>query len=522
MFVFFDPIQGQLSSIPRIIGGSLTVNNLTVNDQFTFENLAAGNMLVEGQLLLESTGSAISMAADYTNGAAIGVLAGLSAGAIQYQTNKGLFILSSSKENIRDGVGVGTKVFEIGQGNGARFENTDFILQGPGNVNSFFFNESTGDITLNAPLTVQGADAQIFEVLTSTGTRVFSVDTLGPANVVVENIDFRVDTDNITDAFFIDESEDTISIGDINDDQNGSYFQVVDGDAVTPGQSAFIFNGGQNAATGAVLKLQNLTPTPAPNTNLAGWQAIGLDDGGNQTIYAAMGSGVVDDTDGSETSYYNLLTLNNGGFLSPRISVSGNTITLGVTAGDTVRALNPELTAEAVTPDTTTVAGYLQVESGIGTGTYRPLFAGTSTGNIPDGEANYPINGLVGVDTGADKGLYINYGSTSSAEYRRIQVEGQGADVASATNLSISSPYSAFEVTGTTNIESIPISDIQNGRIITLVFAGSLDVVNNASPVAGGSAAIITKSGSNVSVTTDDVIRLQLLERGGTRKWYEI
>lgn len=511
--------------------GDLTVDNLTVNNQFTFENLAAGNVQVDGDIevndgfvTVNGDTQLATLIAHRTGGLASSLFSGTLVAGIAFQVGGAGFTFTAEPQaNILNGsITPNFPVLELGKAGANTFLGLDFVVETTGATDAFFMDYSADTAEFNVPLTVQGADAQIFEVLTSTGTRVFSVDTLGPANVVVENIDFRVDTDNITDAFFIDESEDTISIGDINDDQNGSYFQVVDGDAVTPGQSAFIFNGGQNAATGAVLKLQNLTPTPAPNTNLAGWQAIGLDDGGNQTIYAAMGSGVVDDTDGSETSYYNLLTLNNGGFLSPRISVSGNTITLGVTAGDTVRALNPELTAEAVTPDTTTVAGYLQVESGIGTGTYRPLFAGTSTGNIPDGEANYPINGLVGVDTGADKGLYINYGSTSSAEYRRIQVEGQGADVASATNLSISSPYSAFEVTGTTNIESIPISDIQNGRIITLVFAGSLDVVNNASPVAGGSAAIITKSGSNVSVTTDDVIRLQLLERGGTRKWYEI
>lgn len=103
----------------------------------------------------------------------------------------------------------------------------------------------------------------------------------------------------------------------------------------------------------------------------------------------------------------------------------------------------------------------------------------------------------------------------------RVQ-QKQGADVASATNLTLGSDGNAFEITGTTTIDLILITGWQNGSVITLVFNESL-TVRHGIATSGSNVTILLAGAANFSATANDTLTLMLCETtAGGQAWREI
>ena len=96
--------------------------------------------------------------------------------------------------------------------------------------------------------------------------------------------------------------------------------------------------------------------------------------------------------------------------------------------------------------------------------------------------------------------------------------KAQGADVASANDITLGLDGNTFEITGTTQINRIVNTDWQNGNKITLLFSSTLTVKHGQA--SGGSNITILLDGSlDFSATAGDVLRLELNEIGGVQAW---
>ena len=102
---------------------------------------------------------------------------------------------------------------------------------------------------------------------------------------------------------------------------------------------------------------------------------------------------------------------------------------------------------------------------------------------------------------------------------RRMQTK-QGADVASANNLTLGGDGNVFEITGTTQINLINNTNWQNGAEITLTFSSSVTVKNNQG-TSGSNVNILLAGGADFAATADDLLTLVLCEVGGTQAWRE-
>jgi len=116
-----------------------------------------------------------------------------------------------------------------------------------------------------------------------------------------------------------------------------------------------------------------------------------------------------------------------------------------------------------------------------------------------------------------DYGLYVGLGFDIAAfidgEARilgRLRT-GQGADVASATNLTLGTDGNTFEITGTTKIDLIDSTDWGNGDEITLIFNESV-TVDDGTATSSNNVTIALAGGADFNATTDDVLKLILSE----------
>ncbi len=97
----------------------------------------------------------------------------------------------------------------------------------------------------------------------------------------------------------------------------------------------------------------------------------------------------------------------------------------------------------------------------------------------------------------------------------------QGADVASANDLTLGADGNTFEITGTTQINAITTAGWQNGTMITLLFTSTPTVKHNTAG-GGGTAVMLLAGAADFSATAGDTLTLILSEIGGTQAWREI
>ena len=89
----------------------------------------------------------------------------------------------------------------------------------------------------------------------------------------------------------------------------------------------------------------------------------------------------------------------------------------------------------------------------------------------------------------------------------RIQ-GSKGADVASATTITLGNDGNYFDITGTTTIDYITTTDWQAGSEITLQFDSSLTVTHNGASPGASSTAMRLAGAANFSATSGDTLTL--------------
>lgn len=125
---------------------------------------------------------------------------------------------------------------------------------------------------------------------------------------------------------------------------------------------------------------------------------------------------------------------------------------------------------------------------------------------------------------GASVTLTNNYALWVDAGTSRFDgriLGNQGADVASANDLTLGADGNVFEITGTTQINAITTSGWQNGSVIRLIFTSTPTVKHNTAGGAG-TAVMLLSGAADFSATADDVLTLVLSEVGGTQAWREV
>jgi len=81
----------------------------------------------------------------------------------------------------------------------------------------------------------------------------------------------------------------------------------------------------------------------------------------------------------------------------------------------------------------------------------------------------------------------------------------KGADIASANDITLGDDGNYFDITGTTQINTIAATNWQAGSVIILQFDASVTVAHNT---AGTGASILLSGASNFSATADDTLTL--------------
>lgn len=84
----------------------------------------------------------------------------------------------------------------------------------------------------------------------------------------------------------------------------------------------------------------------------------------------------------------------------------------------------------------------------------------------------------------------------------------KGADVASASTLTLGSDGNTFVVTGTTTINHITFTNWQAGSVIRLIFASSIVVNNNAGSPPANTAALLLKARTNTQEQAGYIMEL--------------
>ncbi len=98
----------------------------------------------------------------------------------------------------------------------------------------------------------------------------------------------------------------------------------------------------------------------------------------------------------------------------------------------------------------------------------------------------------------------------------------QGADVASANDLTLGGDGNTFEITGTTQVNAITTTNWQNGSRITLLFTSTPIVIKHNTAGGANTAVMLLAGSADLAATSGDTLSLVLSEIGGTQAWREI
>lgn len=101
---------------------------------------------------------------------------------------------------------------------------------------------------------------------------------------------------------------------------------------------------------------------------------------------------------------------------------------------------------------------------------------------------------------------YALWIDADSARFDGRVLEAKGADVASASTLTLGSDGNTFAITGTTTINYITTAGWTAGACFTLLFSTSVTLTHNAGSVPGGTFALLLSGAANFSATANDSI----------------
>lgn len=89
----------------------------------------------------------------------------------------------------------------------------------------------------------------------------------------------------------------------------------------------------------------------------------------------------------------------------------------------------------------------------------------------------------------------------------RLQ-QDKGANVASASTLTLGRDGNVFTITGTNNISYITTTGWQAGSVVKLIFADALSVVNNGGAPPANTAPILVQGGANFATAANSMVTL--------------
>ena len=331
---------------------------------------------------------------------------------------------------------------------------------------------------------------------------------------------------------------------------------------------------GDNVVIAAVGAESLLTLNSDQSTGGVGrLEFVGHDSAANDTIYAQIRGQVVTNTNGSEEGalLFFMTDAGAGGSEKIRFTQDGD-ISVGLAGGAASAAVHVRKTTEqlrleydgsnsvscTVESDGDFVINPTNDRVGINTSPGAALHilstseilrlsydASTETAftmNATGYLTMNPSGDRIGINVTPDAALHVeltteqlrlSYDNTNSTSFTaqsdgHMQVEPsghgfqilkrtlgkKGSDVASGTNITLGEAGNAFDITGTTNISTITVTDWTEGSIVVLQFDGVL-TVNDA---AGGSGQILLDTSTNFVTSAGDVLVLML---HGT-DWLEI
>ena len=176
--------------------------------------------------------------------------------------------------------------------------------------------------------------------------------------------------------------------------------------------------------------------------------------------------------------------------------------------------------AGAISITTGATLGASQVAIGWGSGPWV-TFSGASNAVWGDGTAANP---MIRFSSGGVTGLYcpaanVVGGAAGTAEKFRwdangVQITGsrlrqaKGADVASATTLTLGADGNFFAITGTTQIQGIVTTSWQAGSRICLQLATGITIVHNSGAPGTGAVAILLAAGGSLTTTAATALDL--------------
>lgn len=197
----------------------------------------------------------------------------------------------------------------------------------------------------------------------------------------------------------------------------------------------------------------------------------------------------------------------------------GGAVTIGATtAGMTYGVID-------VPAHTVTVTGSTQVTSSPGVAGIRIGQITATDGSsltIDNGASLYIANAPTIDGSVTITNAYALWIDAGSARFDGRVLGTQGADIASANDLTLGADGNVFEITGTTQINAITTSGWQNGARVTLLFTSIPLVKHNTAGGAGTAVILMGNAGLDRGMTAGDSLTLVLSEIGGTQAWREI
>lgn len=193
--------------------------------------------------------------------------------------------------------------------------------------------------------------------------------------------------------------------------------------------------------------------------------------------------------------------------------------------GNTTLATTSDLKYQAVSipTHTLTLTGTTQVTSAsiAGIGIEQITITDSSAVTVNNAASLYIVNAPVAAGSVTLTDSYAVWIDAGSSRFDGRVLEAQGADVASANDMTLGNDGNTFEITGTTTINTIVTTGWTLGSLVTLIFTSTPTVKHN---VAGGAstAVILLAGAADFSATAGDTLTLRYSDQGGTFAWREV
>lgn len=400
-----------------------------------------------------------------------------------------------------------------------------FVEDGSGNVTVRAVIEgTTGDLTVNGDLTVTG-DTEVVDTVTS-GTLIIDVDD-------AEALLVRKDGD-LGDIFTVDTVGPTISLDASTTVATGLNFNLADNAQLAFGSSndssvdwstaqatqntlVWGLNDTSNSLIFSTVANRNKDHDHAAQTDPTVFIHSSTDPDTDNTQWLSLAhdqsNAVIDSGKGAVSIGSTFVPILSPAFDNFKCAVTQNYAGIG---GTQYRNTSTDASAEmrfVVAANTSDYMAFTQPSSA-NVGTFFGITKGAgsflfSTGNTRDMVVGAFNDAALVLGSNNTENMRMDSTSGVTAS---VRVQGnQGADVASANDVTLGGDGNVFEITDTTQINRIVNTGWQNGAEVTLVFADNVTVKHNQSSAAANIKILLAGAG-DFAATQDDMLTLILCE----------